>query len=144
MKQIHKILVGSDHAGFELKNKIIDHLSSKQYNIVDVGTNSNNSTDYPTYAHKVAGTTYINDVGILICGSGNGMVMAANKWEHCLAALCWNVEIAKLARQHNNANVLCLPARFISTTQAIEIVDTFLDTEFEGGRHIQRVKEIRV
>lgn len=144
MNQIDKILIGSDHAGFELKTKIIEHLSPKQYTIIDIGTNSDKSTDYPTYAHKVGGVTYPKTMGILICGSGNGMAMTANKWESARAALCWNLEIAKLARQHNDANILCLPARFISTTQALEMVDTFLTTEFEGGRHTQRVNSIKI
>jgi ribose 5-phosphate isomerase B len=138
-----RIVIGSDHAGFELKTKIIEYLSDKSYNIADVGTESEYSTDYPIYAHKLSGIIY-SDTGILICGSGNGMAMAANKWDYNLAALCWNVETAKLARQHNNANILCLPARFISTAQAIEIVDTFLTTQFEGGRHIQRVNGISI
>ena len=144
MNQIDKILIGSDHAGFELKTKIIEHLSPKQYTIIDIGTNSDKSTDYPTYAHKVGGVTYPKTMGILICGSGNGMAMTANKWESARAALCWNLETTKLARQHNDANILCLPARFISTTQALEMVDAFLTTEFEGGRHTQRVNNIKI
>jgi ribose 5-phosphate isomerase B len=144
MNQTDKILIGSDHAGFELKTKIIEHLSPKQYTIIDTGTNSDKSTDYPTYAHKVGGLLYPKTIGILICGSGNGMAMTANKWEYARAALCWNIETAKLARQHNDANILCLPARFISTTQALEMVDAFLTTEFEGGRHTQRVNSIKI
>jgi len=144
MNQIDKILIGSDHAGFELKTKIIEHLAPKQYTIIDIGTNSDKSTDYSTYAHKVGAITYSKTMGILICGSGNGMVMTANKWESARAALCWNLETTKLARQHNDANILCLPARFISTTQALEMVDAFLTTEFEGGRHTQRVNNIKI
>jgi ribose 5-phosphate isomerase B len=144
MNQINRIIIGSDHAGFEIKTKIIEHLSYKKNIIIDVGTNSDKPTDYPTYAHKIGGIIYPKTVGILICENGNGMAMAANKWEYARAALCWDLETAKLARQYNDANILCLPARFISTIQALEIVDTFLATKFEGGRHTQRVNGIRI
>lgn len=140
-----KIAIGADHAGFEYKERIKHHLLEQGYEVLDYGTlNATQSVDYPDYAHPVAdaienGTA---DKGILICGSANGVAIAANKHQHIRAALCWQTDIARLARQHNDANVLCLPARFISVHNAIDISDLFLNTEFEGGRHSLRVGKI--
>lgn len=137
------IPIGSDHAGFELKQVIIDHLIAKGYQVSDKGTYSEESTDYPDYAHQVAEA--INEeapLGILICGSGNGIAMTANKHQNIRCAIAWDVEIAELARLHNDANIVSLPARFISQEKAIQIVDAFLNTEFEGGRHARRVGKI--
>jgi len=139
--QLH---IGSDHAGFELKSQLVEWLKDR-YAIQDHGTFSDDSTDYPDYGHRVA--SRINEqnqgeLGILICGSGNGISMTANKHEHVRCALCWNKEIAELARLHNDANIVSLPARFISLEEAKEIVDAFLNTNFEGGRHQRRVDKI--
>lgn len=137
------IPIGSDHAGYELKQVIIDHLIAKGYQVADKGTYSEESTDYPDYAHQVADA--INEeapLGILICGSGNGIAMTANKHQNIRCAIAWNTEIAELARLHNDANIVSLPARFISKEEGIAIVDTFLSTEFEGGRHARRVGKI--
>lgn len=138
------IAIGSDHAGFELKEKIINWLAQNDVTVADFGCESTESVDYPDYAHFVCASLVSedNDFGILICGSGNGICMSANKWIGIRAALCWNTEIAKLARAHNDANVICLPARFISAEEAIEILEAFLETEFEGGRHEKRVNKI--
>lgn len=138
------IPIGSDHAGFKLKEKISNHLSEKGYTIKDFGPFSEDSVDYPDFAHPVA--NFIEekkaDLGILICGSGNGINMTANKHQEIRSALCWKPEIAELARLHNDANIIALPARFISEKDAIECVDIFLTTEFEGGRHKKRVEKI--
>lgn len=137
-----KICIANDHAGYELKLELIESLKA-QYDIEDLGTNNTDSVDYPDYSHKLA--SYVEKhkvIGILICGSGNGVSMAVNKHANIRAALCWNKEISKLARQHNDANVLTLPARYISTYQAKEIVNEFLNTSFEGGRHQVRVDKI--
>jgi ribose 5-phosphate isomerase B len=138
------ISIGSDHAGFELKENLMAFLYHKKNTLVDSGTHSTASCDYPDYAHEVAKnvTAGIADFGILICGSGQGVAITANKHQNIRAALAWTAEIAALARQHNNANVLCLPARFITETEAMEIVETFLQTPFEGGRHQTRVDKI--
>lgn len=138
------IAIGSDHAGYEMKSAIINWLEQNEISVVDFGSYSTESVDYPDYAHSVVGSIVDeeNIIGILICGSGNGICMSANKWKNIRAALCWNKEIASLSRQHNNANVICLPARFISIDESIEILETFLDTEFEGGRHENRVNKI--
>ena len=139
-----KIAIGCDHAGFEMKEQIIRHLKDQGYDIQDKGAFSTESVDYPDFAHSVAKAIENEeaDLGILLCGSGNGISMAANKHQGIRAALCWKKEIAELARLHNNANVLSLPARFISDKEALEIVDVFLSTEFEGGRHERRVNKI--
>jgi ribose 5-phosphate isomerase B len=138
------IALGSDHAGFELKNDLIVYLVEKGYELADMGPDSADSVDYPDYAHKVA--TAVADgsacCGILICGSGNGVCITANKHTGVRAALCWEPEISALAKQHNNANVICLPARFISQEKAFAIVDAYLNMEFEGGRHAARVDKI--
>ena len=138
------ISIGADHAGYQLKNKVIKHLEEKGIKITDHGTNSDESVDYPDFGHPVASDVENGaaDLGIVICGSGNGINMSVNKHEGIRSALCWNEELAALARQHNNANVLALPARFIEEELGIKIVDTFLNNEFEGGRHERRVNKI--
>jgi ribose 5-phosphate isomerase B len=139
-----KIAIGSDHAGYKLKQTIITHLTNKGYNLEDFGTYSEESCDYPDYAHAVANSVENKqtDLGILMCGSGNGITIAANKHQGIRAALSWDVEIAQLARLHNDANIVSLPARFISEDKALQIVDIFLTTEFEGGRHQKRIDKI--
>jgi ribose 5-phosphate isomerase B len=138
------IPIGADHAGFNLKGKIIEFLESKGYQVEDFGCFSEESIDYPDFAHPVAELIEQNTgmLGILICGSGNGINMTANKHKGIRSALCWNTEIAALARQHNDANIVALPARFISEQEALEIVETFLGTAFEGGRHQRRIDKI--
>jgi ribose 5-phosphate isomerase B len=137
------IVIGSDHAGFELKQNIIRHFKNK-INFIDVGASSVDSVDYPDYAHSAAEkiNQNISQKAILICGSGNGIQMTANKHQKIRCALCWNEEIAILARSHNDANSIALPARFVSTDQAIQIVSAFLNTTFEGGRHERRKDKI--
>lgn len=139
-----KIAIGADHAGFQLKKVLVDHLRSKEVTVDDFGPDSEQSVDYPDYAHPVASAVESGkyDFGILICGSGNGISMAANKHQGIRAAVSWNREVAALARQHNNANIISLPARFISNEEAIAAVDIFLATAFEGGRHANRVSKI--
>lgn len=136
--------IGCDHAGYELKLAIIDLLESKGYKVMDVGCDSTESIDYPDYGHPVAEFVENNSdtLGIVICGSGNGINMTVNKHQGVRSALCWEVEIAELARQHNNANVLALPARFITEEKGLEMVTAFFNTEFEGGRHARRVDKI--
>lgn len=138
------IPIGCDHAGFELKEKIKAYLTEKGYEVKDFGTHSDASIDYPDYAHPVAETVEKNPgmLGILLCGSGNGINMTANKHQGIRSALCWLPEIAKLAREHNDANIMALPARFIGDQAAFEMVDLFLSTPFEGGRHQKRVDKI--
>jgi ribose 5-phosphate isomerase B len=141
------LAIGSDHAGYELKESIKKHIEERGYEVEDHGANSSESTDYPAYAHAVANSVANDnnvDEGILICGSGNGISMSANKHSGVRAALCWEKEVATLAKQHNNANIVSLPARFITTEEAFEIVDAFLESEFEGGRHQRRVDKIDV
>lgn len=142
MKKV--LALGSDHAGFELKEYIKKYLIDKEFDIIDFGTYSVDSVDYPDFAHPVASAINNGDFerGILICGSGNGVSIVANKYQSVRAALCWNSELAVLARQHNNANILSLPARFISNNEAIKTVDLFLNTPFEGGRHQTRIDKI--
>lgn len=139
-----KIAIGCDHAGFVLKEKLKEHLERLKYSILDCGAYSEASVDYPDFAHAVG--KEINDnnieIGVLICGSGNGISMVANKYKHVRAALCWTSEIAELAIKHNNANILALPARYITDQEGIEILNIFLNTEFEGGRHERRVNKI--
>lgn len=139
-----KISIGNDHAGTDYKLAIVNHLESKGITIINHGTNTKDSVDYPDFVHPVANDVENQkvDFGILICGSGNGVSMTANKHQGVRAALCWNKEITALARQHNNANVLSIPARFTEIQQVLEMVDTFLKTPFEGGRHQNRVKKI--
>lgn len=138
------IPIGCDHAGFEMKEAIVKHLQSKGFSVDDKGCYSNDSIDYADYAHPVATMVEENPgmKGILLCGSGNGINMTANKHQGVRSALCWKNEIAALARQHNDANILTLPARFISLNEALEMVDTFFSTDFEGGRHQNRIDKI--
>lgn len=137
------ISIGSDHAGYALKLKLIDKLQAAGYAVTDHGAYAADSVDYPDHAHPVARDVKAADVlGILICGSGNGVCMTANKHPHVRAALCWTEELAALARQHNDANVLCIPARFVTEALALAMVDVFLETAFEGGRHLNRVNKI--
>lgn len=139
MKTIH---VGCDHAGFDLKEKLKTWLAGS-YDVADHGTYSAESVDYPDFAHAVAKAVESGDgQGILICGSANGVAMAANKHAEIRAAICWQREIAVLARSHNNANILCIPARFVSVEEAMEITKAFMETSFEGGRHQRRVEKI--
>jgi ribose 5-phosphate isomerase B len=145
MAEKSKILaLGSDHAGFELKEIIINGLKARGIPFHDFGTYSNESTDYPDFAHAVAKSVNSGEFekGILICGSGNGVNMTANKYPGIRAALCWNMEIARLARLHNDANILSLPGRFIDPEVALSALDAFLKTDFEGGRHQRRVEKI--
>lgn len=141
-----KVAMCSDHAGYELKSIIQGYLESQDIEYTDFGTNSTDSCDYPDFAHPCAEAIEKGECypGIAMCGSGNGIQMTLNKHQGIRAALCWTVELAKLARQHNDANVLVLPARFIEPVLALEIVDAFLNTHFEGGRHINRVNKIAV
>lgn len=138
------ISIGSDHAAYELKQKIKLYLKSKDFVVVDQGCYSTESCDYADFAHKVSKDVLNNrcDFGILMCGSGNGINMSANKWDGIRSALCWNPEIAKMARQHNDANILTLPARYISEEDAISCVESFLTENFEGGRHTNRIAKI--
>jgi len=138
------ISIGNDHAGTQYKFAIINALENKGITVINHGTDSNESVDYPDFAHKVAKDleNETAHLGIVICGSGNGISMTVNKHQNVRAALCWNKEIAALAKQHNNANVLAIPARFTALEQALEIVNTFLETPFEGGRHQNRVDKI--
>jgi len=140
--QIRKIAIANDHAGPGLKKKIIDHFPNVDW--VNYGTDTDDSVDYPDHAHPLAQAVASGEaeLGVLICGSGNGVCMSANKHKAIRAALCWTTEISALARQHNNANVICVPARFVSEELALEMVDTFLSTDFEGGRHERRVGKI--
>lgn len=144
-----KIALGSDHAGFELKEYIKEYLQSitdHKLDINDWGCYSEERADYPDFAHKVSGQVSEGkaDLGILVCGSGNGISMAANKWSDIRCALCWNSEITEMARLHNDANILSLPGRYISKEEAIKCVDAFLNTEFEGGRHFDRILKIKI
>jgi len=141
---LEKIIIASDHAGFRLKEKILKWLSNNRYEVKDIGCFSEESVDYPDYAHVVATAVEAGDYnfGITVCGSGNGINMAANKHQGIRSALCWNEEISRLARAHNDANICALPGRFISEPEAIVIVKTFLNTSFEGGRHKRRIDKI--
>lgn len=143
MMKNKNIAIGSDHAGFDLK-EFIKEKFEKEINWTDMGPSSADRVDYPDYAHQVAESVSKNtvDLGILICGSGNGVCMTANKHEGVRAGLAWEAELASLAREHNNANVICLPARFITEDQAVEIVRAYVNAEFEGGRHETRVQKI--
>lgn len=138
------IAIGGDHAGYELKKKIIQKLEAEGNHVKDFGPFSDDSVDYPDYIHPLATSVHSGEfeLGIAICGSGNGVSMVANKHAGIRAALCWTPELAQLARSHNNANILSLPARFIDEETALEIVDVFLSEPFEGGRHERRVQKI--
>jgi ribose 5-phosphate isomerase B len=142
--EISVIHIGSDHAGFELKSKLITYLNDRGFQVLDHGTHSDESTDYPDYAHPVAESVESdeNAKGILICGSGNGISITANKHQGVRCALSWLPEIAELARQHNDANIVSIPSRFVEADSALKIVEVFLGTEFEGGRHERRVNKI--
>ena len=139
-----KIGIACDHAGFDYKEKVIEHLQNNGYTVNDYGCFSTDSVDYPDFAHQLATSIEegTNDLGIQFCGSGNGINMSANKHQGIRSALCWEVDIAELARLHNDANVCTMPARFISYEKAIEIIEIFLNTSFEGGRHQKRVNKI--
>ena len=138
------IAIGSDHAGFNYKESIKDHLTKNGFTITDLGTFTEASCDYPDYAHAVATAVEqgVCEKGVLICGSANGVAITANKHAGIRAAICWEKEIAILARAHNDANIICIPARFVSTDIAFEMTDAFFSTEFEGGRHATRVGKI--
>ncbi len=139
-----KIAIGSDHAGFEYKAVLIQFLQELGYEVQDFGPSSADSVDYPDFAHPVASSVENkeNELGILICGSANGVAITANKHQGIRAAICWLEEISALARQHNDANIVCIPARFIDLELAKRIAKTFLSTDFEGGRHANRVNKI--
>ena len=136
--------IGNDHAGTAYKKAIVKYLEAQGHQVINHGTDEENSVDYPDFVHPVAKDVSEGRAGrgIIICGSGNGVAMTANKHQGIRAALCWTKEIVRLAREHNNANVLSLPARFISVPHALTMVETYLDTEFEGGRHQKRVDKI--
>ncbi|MFT6055036.1 MAG: ribose 5-phosphate isomerase B [Roseivirga sp.] len=139
-----KIVIGGDHAGFEYKTEIINFLQELGYQVQDFGPSSDVSVDYPDYIHPMALSIEKgeNDLGIAICGSGNGVCMTANKHQGIRAALTWNIDLASLARQHNNANIICIPARFVDLDMAKAMAETFLATDFKGGRHQKRVDKI--
>lgn len=139
-----KIAIGGDHAGFTYKEKIVQYLKEKGVEVKDFGPYAPDSVDYPDFVHPVANAIVDKefDFGILICGSGNGVAMTANKHQQIRAALCWNTDLAALSRQHNNANIICIPERFVDYDLAQSMVDTFLSAEFEGGRHQNRVNKI--
>ena len=139
-----KIALGGDHAGYNYKNNLIEELEEEDFEPKDFGPMTSDSVDYPDFVHPVAEAVKSGEVdfGILICGSGNGVAMSANKHAGIRAALCWTEELAELARKHNNANILCIPARFIEYDLASDITEIFLNTDFEGGRHQQRVDKI--
>ena len=141
-----RIAVGCDHAGFDFKEAIKKLLEDNDYTVTDFGTFSHDSVDYPDFVHPLANSIEKNenDSGILFCGSANGVAITANKHQHIRAAIAWQNELASLARKHNDANILCLPARFITVEEAGQFVLTFLTTAFEGGRHLQRVNKIAV
>lgn len=142
MKEI--IPIASDHAGYELKEQVIAYLKNAGYEMCDYGTHSTESVDYPDYVHKVGCAVNKGEYsrGIVICGSGNGAQITVNKYPNVRCALCWTPELARLGRAHNDANILSMPARFISKETALEIVDAFMSTPFEGGRHLRRVEKI--
>lgn len=141
-----KVSIGSDHAGFDLKSELIKYLGSKGAQVIDKGCYSNDRADYPDHGHAVANSvsTGESNFGIVICGSGNGINMSVNKHKGIRSALCWMPEIATLAKQHNNANVIALPARYLNTEEAIACLDAFMNAEFEGGRHQGRIDKIDV
>lgn len=138
------IAIGGDHAGFQYKQRLISFLKESGHVVKDFGPDSDGSVDYPDHVHPLASsiTEGKNELGILICGSANGVAMTANKHQDIRAAICWNTELAALARQHNNANIICLPARFVAYEYAESMVNTFITTDFEGGRHQNRVSKI--
>lgn len=143
---IKKIAIASDHAGFSLKSEIIKHLQDKNIEVKDLGTYSEDAVDYPEYGHKIAELIESGDYayGISICGTGNGISMTTNKHAQIRAGICWNEEIAKLIRSHNDANICSIPARFVDKDLALRMVDIFLTTEFDGGRHLTRIRKIPI
>jgi len=143
---LEKIIIASDHAGFRLKEKLVKWLASKRYEVKDLGCFSEDSVDYPDYAHPLAVAVESGEFacGITICGTGNGINMAGNKHKGIRSAVCWNEDISRLARAHNDANICALPGRFLSESEAILIVKTFLATPFEGGRHKRRIDKIPI
>ena len=141
---MRKIAFACDHAAFEVRKSIFDLLESRGFQVLDFGTEGSDSVDYPDHVHPFAKAIVDKEaeLGILVCGSGNGVAMTANKYQDIRAALCWNKNVAELSRQHNNANVIALPARFASEKELLEMIEVFLDTDFEGGRHERRVGKI--
>tara|TARA_Y100000996_G_scaffold332094_1_gene268355 strand:- start:720 stop:1148 length:429 start_codon:yes stop_codon:yes gene_type:complete len=141
-----KIAIGGDHAGFSYKKKIIEYLNSNGITILDVGPKNEASCDYPDFSHLVAKSVQKKEVdfGVLVCGSANGVAMAANKHNNIRAAICWNSEIASLAKTHNNANIICFPARFVSLDSVLRMIEVFIKKNFEGGRHLNRIKKIDI
>lgn len=141
---MEKIIIASDHAGFRLKEKLVRWLVSNKYEVKDIGSFSEDSVDYPDYAHPLAEAVERGDFrfGVTICGSGNGISMTTNKHQKIRSAVCWNEEISRLARAHNDANVCSLPGRFLNEAEAIVILKTFLSTDFDGGRHKRRIDKI--
>tara|TARA_Y100000991_G_scaffold140090_1_gene105584 strand:- start:384 stop:824 length:441 start_codon:yes stop_codon:yes gene_type:complete len=139
-----KIAISNDHAGTDYKFKIIDLLEKKKIEFINYGTNTKDSVDYPDFVHPVANavSNKESDLGILLCGTANGVAITANKYKKIRAGVCWNTDIVKLIRQHNNANILCIPSRFVSLKEALLMVDTFIKIEFEGGRHQNRINKI--
>ena len=139
-----KIAIGSDHAGFELKQIIVEYLSSRNLDFFDCGTKNLDSVDYPDFAKRVADEVSNEDLvmGILVCGRGQGMAMTANRYKNVRAAICHNSDVAKITREHNDANILCLGSRFIEKTEAVKCVEVFLSTDFEGERHLKRINKI--
>jgi ribose 5-phosphate isomerase B len=139
-----KIGIANDHAGYELKLKLVEFFRQKGFEYKDFGSNTSESVDYPEFGHNLAFAVEKKevDLGISICGTGNGINITANKHQGIRSALCWNKEISRLARSHNDANICALPARFITPEEAFEIVETFLSTPFEGGRHLQRINKM--
>ncbi len=146
MENIKYVTIGSDHAGYKIKQLISDFLKEEDYVVNDVGTFSEDKADYPDFAHLVAKQLKDgkSELGIVVCGSGNGVNMVVNKYSYIRGALCWNEQIAYLARAHNDANVLALPGRFITEEEAVIIVKVFLKTTFEGGRHEERIRKIPI
>lgn len=138
------ISIGNDHAGPEYKKAIVEHLQALGHTVINNGTDTTDSVDYPDFGHAVANDVTANkaELGIVICGSGNGIAITANKHQGIRCALCWTPEIAELARQHNDANVISIPARFVTLEVALQMVDKFINTAFEGGRHANRVNKI--
>ena len=138
------IAIGSDHAGFEYKQQIVSWLEEKGFEINDLGVHNPESSDYPDFAHPVAHEVEKADAsfGILLCGSANGVAMTANKHQGIRAALCWQPDVARITRQHNNANIICIPSRFVSLEYAKQMIEAFIETPFEGGRHQRRVSKI--
>ena len=141
---LNKIFISSDHAGFKLKQSIVKYLSNNKMNYKDLGPHNKSRVDYPDYAHKVAKKVKIskNNMGILICGSGTGMNIVANKYKNIRAAQCFNLKSTKLSRLHNDANIITLGSRLLSTKNALDYVKAFINTKFEGGRHSKRIKKI--